>query len=202
MTKKQINNLYRKYQHTFDPVLFILITLIAHKLYWENIRQVEEWNFFEALRAFLKKEVYCQSSAFIILFTDHFYFDHSTIYLTPLKYVSINESCTGLKQFYQLGIILLLFPGPIKHKLWYIPSTIVIMHFTNVLRIVVLSVLLHTNFQIWQFSHDWILRPFFYVIIFIFWWIWNDVFNNKPKTTRSIIDKTKIKGLEDQKTCN
>ncbi len=36
-------------------------------------------------------------------------------------YVGVNESCSGLKQFYQIAVLFILFPGPWKHKLWYIP---------------------------------------------------------------------------------
>jgi len=53
------------------------------------------------------------------------------------------------------------------------------MHGVNILRIVILSFILVYYPNSWDFTHDWILRPFFYVIIFLEWLIWLHYFRNK-----------------------
>jgi len=86
--------------------------------------------------------------------------------------IIINESCSGLKQFYQVIVLFALFPGPWKHKSWFIPSGILIMHLTNIFRVVMLSVVMAYLPQHWDFMHDWVLRPFFYVVLFALWIWW------------------------------
>jgi len=93
-----------------------------------------------------------------------------------MGYIIVNSSCSGLKQAYQVTALFVLFPGPWKHKLWFIPAGWAIMFLTNVFRIVVLSLILVWRPEYWNFSHDWILRPFFYVIIFGLWVIWVERF--------------------------
>ena len=105
--------------------------------------------------------------------------------------LEVNESCSGLKQFFQIAILFILFPGPWKHKLWYIPAAIVVMHGVNIMRIVILSVILVHHPDYWTFSHNWILRPFFYVIIFLEWLLWLKYFRNKPlKTDKQSINNS------------
>jgi exosortase/archaeosortase family protein len=79
---------------------------------------------------------------------------------------------------------MVLFPGPWKKKLWYIPIGLIVIHLTNIFRIIALSVIVMEWPQYWTFSHDWILRPFFYVVIFIMWVIWVEKFRTKPKKAK------------------
>jgi len=109
--------------------------------------------------------------------------------IRDLASLTVNESCSGLKQFFQIIILFMIFPGPWKHKLWYIPASILIMHGVNILRIVILSVILVNYPQSWHFTHDWILRPFFYVIIFLDWVIWVHYFRNKSKKPKTNSEK-------------
>lgn len=171
---KSMKTLYLKYDKVFDTILFILITLLAHKLYWAHIYRLEELSFFVITREFLKEAVFNQSLIILKLLSSQFEYADTSIYLSNLRFVEINEGCSGFKQFYQIILLFLIFPGPPIHKIWYIPAAILIMHFTNVFRIIVLSILLQTNQSVWQFSHDWLLRPFFYLVIFMLWWIWNE----------------------------
>ena len=88
----------------------------------------------------------------------------------------IDHSCSGLKQFYQAIVLFLLYPGPRKHKLWYIPVAILVMHVTNILRIVALSFTMLHAYQHWGFVHDWVVRPGFYVVLFGLWLLWEERF--------------------------
>ena len=88
----------------------------------------------------------------------------------------IDESCSGLKQFYQALFLFLIYPGPARHKLWYILLAIFVMHIVNVLRIVVLSATMMYAYQHWDFVHDWVVRPLFYVVLFGLWIVWEERF--------------------------
>jgi len=96
-------------------------------------------------------------------------------------FVSVNLSCSGLKQFYQWVVLMLLYPGPWRHKAWFIPLGLIVIHFVNLFRIVSMTfVTIHLPDQ-WDFIHDNILRPFFYVVMFAFWVWWNEKFYLKNK---------------------
>jgi len=97
-------------------------------------------------------------------------------------YVSVNHSCSGLKQFYQWIVLMLLYPGPWKHKTWFIPMGLGIIHLVNLFRIVGMTfVTIHLP-QHWDFIHDYVMRPFFYVVMFALWVWWNEKFYHKPET--------------------
>jgi exosortase/archaeosortase family protein len=88
----------------------------------------------------------------------------------------------GLKQFYQAFFLFLLYPGPWKHKLWYIPLAILVMHLVNVFRVVALSLVMVHAYPHWDLMHDWVLRPFFYVVLFALWVVWNERFRHATRS--------------------
>jgi exosortase/archaeosortase family protein len=90
--------------------------------------------------------------------------------------VFVNHSCSGLKQFYQWIVLLLLYPGPWRHKTWFIPMGLIVIHLVNLFRIVSMALVTIYVPQHWHFTHDYILRPFFYVVMFILWVWWNEKF--------------------------
>ncbi len=93
--------------------------------------------------------------------------------------VLIDQTCSGLKQFYQVIVLFVLFPGPWRHKLWFIPAGLLIMHWTNIFRVVGLSLTMARVPQHWDFVHDWMLRPFFYVILFSLWVVWVELLSDR-----------------------
>jgi exosortase/archaeosortase family protein len=56
---------------------------------------------------------------------------------------------------------------------------IVIVHFTNLFRITGLAVVTVTIPDYWDFAHDNLFRPFFYVVIFFLWVWWAEKFRKK-----------------------
>jgi exosortase/archaeosortase family protein len=94
-------------------------------------------------------------------------------------FVGVSPGCTSLKQWIHWIFIMVLFPGPWRHKLWYIPLGIIVIHFVNLVRIVGLSVsLLHWS-QHFHFLHTYIFKTFFYFMIFLLWVIWAEKFSLK-----------------------
>jgi exosortase/archaeosortase family protein len=96
--------------------------------------------------------------------------------------ITLVGSCSGIKQIMQFAILMLVFPGPWKHKSWFIPLGMIIVHFTNVLRVILLTIIAeHWPSQI-MYAHDNWLRFMFYVMIFILWLIWVEkISSNKQK---------------------
>ncbi len=95
------------------------------------------------------------------------------------SWIAVNSSCAGDKQILQFALLLLIYPGPWRHKLWFIPAGMLSMHFTNVLRIVLLSVVSAWRPEWWHLAHDTVLRALFYVVILVLWIIWMERFNNR-----------------------
>lgn len=161
-------------------LLFATITLLFHYLWWGGIRNfLTQFYWFEAFRHQMVKWVFT-SSAWInenILGLDIIR-QGTTIILPGHGFVEVVEDCSGTKQFYQILVLFVLFPGPWKHKLWYIPASLLVMHITNVLRIVFLTLTLLWFPEEWDFIHLFVMRPMFYVVIFALWIIWIEKFEN------------------------
>jgi exosortase/archaeosortase family protein len=101
----------------------------------------------------------------------------NVFYYSPTNaYNAVNTSCSGLKQFLQFAILMLIYPGPWRHKAWYIPLGIVILHLVNLVRIVGMTFVMMNKPENWDFWHDDIFRPLFYVVMFALWVFWNERF--------------------------
>ena len=103
--------------------------------------------------------------------------------------VVIAPECASLKQWLHWLFLMILFPGPWKHKAWYIPAGLVIIEWTNVVRIcgVLMMQVWWPNIHIHLFgndinsfhlAHDYIFKFFFYLVIFLMWVLWVEKFYN------------------------
>jgi exosortase/archaeosortase family protein len=103
--------------------------------------------------------------------------------------VIIAPECASLKQWMHWLFLMILFPGPWKHKLWYIPAGLVIIEWTNVIRIcgILLMQIAWPNINIhlmgqdintFHLAHDYIFKFFFYFVIFLMWMLWVEKFFN------------------------
>jgi exosortase/archaeosortase family protein len=174
INSQEVKSFLKNNSFVLDILLFVVITYLFHKLWWFFAADIKSIEAVSQLAEWLALQVF-NESYFIIHHTfdpGAWYEPVNTIRFSNSGYITVNESCSGLKQFYQIIVLFLLFPGPWKHKLWYIPLSILIMHITNVMRIVILGMITLWAPEYWQFSHDWILRPFFYVVLFLLWVWW------------------------------
>lgn len=181
MLKKQFST-YLENQHVralVDVMIFAIIIVFFHFLWWDGgLRNLLLNSFaFNETEIFMTQIVFAPSAWIIenILGIDIRTID-TTMYFTNNKAIEVNGTCSGLKQFYQWTILMILFPGPWKQKLWFIPMGIIVIHIVNILRIVILAIIMIWDPEVWKFSHDWILRPFFYVVIFAMWMVWEEKF--------------------------
>lgn len=163
-----------KLQPIVDVAIFSIITIFFHYLWWHGLKSfLMNFMAFQQMEGFLAHQVFLPSAwivenilAYPIKTLDN------TLYFANNGYVAVEGSCSGLKQFYQWTVLMILFPGPWKKKLWYIPMGLLVIHLVNIFRIVTLSVIVVHWPQNWDFIHEWILRPFFYVVIFAMWVMW------------------------------
>ena len=78
-------------------------------------------------------------------------------------------------------MIFVFYPGPLKHKLWFIPLGVLIICILNTIRFVGISLYSNWYPDHFNFVHDWVFRPFIYFVIFLLWVIWDTRINRKPK---------------------
>lgn len=186
-----------KYRSLWYVFLFMLITYAFHKLWWTFATEIKSLAFIINSADFLAHQVFLWAEWFnrtILNLTFTSQYPNTFNFPEVNGYIAVEESCSGLKQMYQLFFLFILFPGPWKHKLWYIPLTFFVMYLTNVFRIIVLSIILINWPNQWDFFHMSILRPFFYVVIFALWVIWVEYFVT-PKEERRKFRFFKIKQL-------
>jgi len=191
---KRLQQFIRKY-HLYalkDVILFMVILLFFHLLWKIFVSNIMAVDFIMNSSLYMAEKVYIASKWMLeTLNVNVTFFDELTIggnlrknviyYAQNNGVVYVNSSCSGLKQFYQWVFLILLFPGPWKHKLWFIPMGLIIIHIVNIFRIVGMTYVTINMSQHWDYIHDWIMRPFFYIVMFLLWVWWNEKFHLKQK---------------------
>jgi exosortase/archaeosortase family protein len=184
-----IKDLINKY-HLYalkDVFIFIVILLAFHVLWKIFIGDILDVDFIRNSANWLAGVVY-RSSDWVLTFLNvnvtafdeikiHNQLHYNVFYYAPNNgFVYVNLSCSGLKQFYQWFFLMLLYPGPWRHKLWFFPLGLIIIHIVNIFRIVGMVFVTINLPQHWDFIHDYVMRPFFYVVMFALWVWWNEQF--------------------------
>ena len=167
-------------------VIFMVILLVFHVLWRLGRPWFEEAAWFMAMADVATRWVYLASARVneVLLggfmtrldAVNTFRFELVAGADSFVRHLIIDHTCSGLKQFYQAFFLLLLYPGVTRHKIWYIPMALLVMHLVNIFRVVMLSLTMVYAYQHWDFIHDWVLRPFFYVVLFGLWVIWDQKF--------------------------
>lgn len=179
-----INKKLHEFRFLQDIFWFAVIIYGFHLLWWKGGLDhfLSRYASFDDLQEFIAHQVFLPASwivSHVIGYTIQTF--NNTIDIPGHGYVAVEKSCSGLKQMYEWVALMILFPGPWKHKLWFIPSGIVIIHLENILRIVILSVVVVHWPARWDFVHMWIMRPFYYVVIFLLWLIWVEKIKGKRR---------------------
>lgn len=194
-----------KNQSTVNVGLFILLIISFHFIYlgWQAL---DYWPIKGAINKLMVWSVNMVFNQSCWVLDNVFRIDITTVKAHRLiaalntngdwARVIIAPECASLKQWLHWIFLMVLFPGPWKHKLWYIPAGLVIIEWTNVIRIcgVLLMQIWWPNIHIriggadintFQLAHDYIFKVFFYFVIFLMWVLWVEKFHNKTKTTKS-----------------
>ena len=182
-----------KNRSTVNVGLFILLIISFHFLYlgWQAVEYWPIGKLVYSLMVWSVDLVYSQSCWVLdrIFHIDITTISQDRIIATINKEggwarVVIVPECASLKQWMHWIFLMVLFPGPWKHKLWYIPAGLVIIEWTNVVRIcgiLLMQIPWPNSFHI---AHDYIFKFFFYLVIFLMWVLWVEKFYN-PTTTKT-----------------
>lgn len=195
ITKDKIKELYadKRYQTYFDVGLFFVLIFSFHILYVIWNEWLDYWpikDLVDKLFVWASKLLFDQSTWTLenIFKIDFFTKDQAFWFLNnkgTYSCVSVAPECTSLKQWMHWLFLMLLYPGPWKHKLWYIPLGLVIVEFTNVVRVVGIALFLRPFPNDFALAHDVIFKIVFYLVIFIMWAVWNDKFHHRTTPQKS-----------------
>lgn len=172
---------------TVNVGLFVILIISFHLLYlgWQALDYWPISKFIYSLMVWSVDMVYNQATWVL----DHVLHINITTISSERLIATINKEdgwarviiapeCASLKQWMHWLFLMILFPGPWKHKLWYIPAGLVIIECTNVVRIcgiLLMQVPWPNSFHI---AHDYIFKAFFYLVIFLMWMLWVEKFYN------------------------
>lgn len=183
-----------KNRSTVNVGLFILLIISFHFLYlgWQALGYWPIGKLVYSLMVWSVNMVYGQSCWVL----EHiFHIDITTISAQRLiatinkdggwARVIIAPECASLKQWMHWLFLMILFPGPWKHKLWYIPAGLIIIEWTNVIRICGVLMMQIPWPNSFHLAHDYIFKFFFYLIIFLMWVLWVEKFYNPTIKTKS-----------------
>lgn len=87
-------------------------------------------------------------------------------------YLWIGNPCNGLKIFAVFAIFIISYPGPIQHKLWFIPLGIILIHAINVIRVAALCIIVKLNPDLLSLNHDAVFYFIVYGCIIVLWYLW------------------------------
>lgn len=119
---------------------------------------------------------------------------YDSMYLGNQAILAIWPKCLAIKLICSFAILIIAFPSASwKHKLWYIPAGILVIHFMNILRMVGLSFVLIYYPDYVDFVHNFIFNMILYIFVFLLWYIWLKFFVNWKKINQVILDSRKIK---------
>lgn len=97
-----------------------------------------------------------------------------TIYFANGRGLTVIEGCSGFKQLLQSAFLFVFYPGNWRHKLWFVPGALLIVHIINVFRITLLTAWSGLDWPFWQWMHDYPLRGLYFLVIFALWYAWNE----------------------------
>ena len=189
MDLKQIKAYWNnpKNRNTVNVLLFIFLIISFHFIYlgWQALGYWPIGKAIHNLMVWSVNLVYSQSCWVLehIFRLDITTISEKRLIATPNSEggwarVIIAPECASLKQWMHWLFLMLIFPGPWKHKLWYIPAGLVIIEWTNVIRICGVLMMQIPWPDSFRLAHDYIFKVFFYLVIFLMWMLWVEKFYN------------------------
>ena len=96
----------------------------------------------------------------------------SYLHLKNMKVMGVGHACNALVLFAIFVGFIIIFPGRIIHKVWFMATGIVFVFFVNVLRVICLTwIYIHWPDAL-DFNHKYTFTFFVYGFIFGLWMLW------------------------------
>ena len=98
--------------------------------------------------------------------------------------LNIYEGCNGINVMIVFIAFLVAFGGAIKKLAWFLPLGIVIIHLSNLVRLVLLYFVAINYYSYFYYVHKYIFTALLYLIVVLLWIVWVGWLNAKPKKTK------------------
>ncbi len=95
--------------------------------------------------------------------------------------LSIYEGCNGINVFIVFAAFVIAFGGHLKKYFWFIPIGIVVLHASNLLRIVLLYWTAIDYYRYFYYVHKYIFTAAIYAVVFVLWMVWANKLNERKK---------------------
>ncbi|HEX8428443.1 exosortase X [Hymenobacter sp.] len=86
--------------------------------------------------------------------------------------VYVGDYCNGLVLYVLFMGFVLAYPGPVRHKLWFIPVGILSIYALNVIRVAALAINHLYSYKTVDFNHHYTFTFVVYGCIFLLWMLW------------------------------
>lgn len=178
----------KPYGFIWEIVLFMVITYGFHLLYRAYSSTINASGIMISLNDIFIQTAFHQVQWFYksILNLSFTVEPNNIIRFVNQEAIAINTGCSGTKQFLQVLVLFILYPGSWIKKTWFIPIALLAIHVVNVLRISILGFWRAESWPYWQWFHDWPMRVIFYLVIFGFWYWWNEKLSRPVPPTNPI----------------
>jgi exosortase family protein XrtF len=84
----------------------------------------------------------------------------------------VGPGCNALTLFALFSVFIICYPGSQRHKLWYVPIGIVLIHLLNIIRVVALTIIAFRMPSALDFNHTYTFTFIVYAFIFLLWMVW------------------------------
>jgi exosortase family protein XrtF len=95
--------------------------------------------------------------------------------------LNVFEGCNGVNVMIIFVAFVFAFGGPVKKMTWFIPSGLIIIHLSNLLRISLLYYVSQYYQRYFYYIHKYFFTAVLYMIVVILWSVWVFKFNEVRK---------------------
>ena len=98
------------------------------------------------------------------------------------KVLNVFEGCNGLNVMIVFLAFVLAFGGKARNLVWFVPLGLIIIHLTNLARILWLFWLAAWDDRMFYYFHKYLFTAVIYAIVFAMWWLWIRKWNGLNET--------------------
>ena len=164
--KNYLSNIYKTLQ-PFKNIIWFLCLFLVFEFIWKIcVHQGEDERillvlgkdltaYTEGINKWTAETVYWVVHD-LLGYNDFYLINGVTLYFKDSIPIDIIWGCTGLKQLFMFAFILIFYFGPAKKKLWYIPLSLLILVFINILRLTIIFLIIKNPFPEWFIAvNEW-----------------------------------------------
>ena len=110
-----------------------------------------------------------------------------TVFLSNEVKIVLNvfEGCNGINVMIVFVAFLAAFGGSGKKLAWFLPGGIVLIHLSNLIRLILLYVVAVGYQRYFYYVHKYIFTAAIYIMVFALWIIWVKI-NGRPKEAKAV----------------